>query len=224
MGEMLTLTAEDGHRLTAYRAPPAGAPRAGLVVIQEIFGVNSHIKSVCDGFAADGYTALAPAVFDRVEPGFEVGYKPEDIERGRGVRGKLGMDDMVRDVRAAVTALAAAGLKVGVVGYCMGGSLAWLAATRIDGLRAAVGYYGGAIAEHAAERPRCPVLLHWGETDQSIPSDHWQKVAVVHPTIPMHVYKGAGHGFNCDQRASYDAASARLARTRTLEFFRQHLG
>ena len=223
MGEMLTLTAEDGHRLAAYRATPAGASRAGLVVVQEIFGVNPHIKRVCDGFAADGYTALAPAIFDRVEPGFAVGYAPADIERGRGVRGKLGMDEMVRDVRAAVKALAAAGLQVGVVGYCLGGSLAWLAATRIDGIGGAVGYYGGAIAEHAQEQPRCPVLLHWGETDQSIPPEHRQKVAAAHPRIPMHAYP-AGHGFNCDERASYDEPSARLARTRTLEFFRRHLG
>src|SRR3989304_4214784 len=165
------------------RRPPA-RPAPGPASGGGRFAGPRHTKRAGPG-AAGGDTALAPAVFDRVEPGFEVGYKPEDIERGRGVRGKLGMDDMVRDVRAAVTALAAAGLKVGVVGYCMGGSRAWLAATRIDGLRAAVGYYGGAIAEHAAERPRCPVLLHWGETDQAIPSHHWQKVAVVHPTIPL---------------------------------------
>ena len=115
------------------------------------------------------------------------------------------------------------GWRVGGVGYGRGGSLAWLAATRIDGIRAAVGYYGGAIAENAQEPPRCPVLLHWGETDQSIPPEHRQKVAAAHPGIPMHVYP-AGHGFNCDERASYDEPSARLARTRTLEFFRRHLG
>ncbi len=222
MAEMITLTAEDGHRLSAYRAAPAGRPRAGLVVIQEIFGVNSHIRRVADGFAADGYVALAPAVFDRVERGFATGYQPADIERGREIRSKVGWDAMVMDVRAAVRALEAEGLRVGVVGYCMGGSLAWLAATRIDGVAAAVGYYGGAVAEFAGERPRCPVLLHFGETDQSIPREHWDRIRAAHPEVPLHIYP-AGHGFNCDERASYHEPSARLARERTLEFFARHL-
>ena len=222
MGETITLTAEDGHKLAAYRVAPKGTPRGGLVVIQEIFGVNSHIKRVTDGFAADGYVALAPAIFDRVERDFAIGYKPEDIERGRGVRGKLPIEDAVKDVRAAVKALAAERLKVGVVGYCFGGTLAWLAATRIDGVACAVGYYGGGIADTAAEKPRCPVLLHWGETDQSIPPEHHARVRAAHPNLPMHVY-AAGHGFNCDERASYHEPSAKLARQRTLEFFAKHL-
>ncbi|HEV8456716.1 MAG TPA: dienelactone hydrolase family protein [Methylomirabilota bacterium] len=222
MGETITLTAEDGHKLAAYRVAPKGNPRGGLVVIQEIFGVNSHIKRVTDGFAADGYVALAPAIFDRVERDFAIGYKPEDIERGRGVRGKLPIEDAVKDVRAAVKALAAERLKVGVVGYCFGGTLAWLAATRIDGVACAVGYYGGGIADTAAEKPRCPVLLHWGETDQSIPPEHHARVRAAHPDLPMHVYP-AGHGFNCDERASYHEPSAKLARQRTLESFAKHL-
>jgi len=222
MGETITLTAEDGHKLAAYRVAPKGTPRGGLVVIQEIFGVNSHIKRVTDGFAADGYVALAPAIFDRVERDFAIGYKPEDIERGRGVRGKLPIEDAVKDVRAAVKALAAEQLKVCVVGYCFGGTLAWLAATRIDGVACAVGYYGGGIADTAAEKPRCPVLLHWGETDQSIPPEHHARVRTAHPDLPMHVYP-AGHGFNCDERASYHEPSAKLARQRTLEFFAKHL-
>lgn len=223
MGEMVTLTAEDGHRLAAYRATPAGARRGGLVVVQEIFGVNSHIKRVADGFAADGYEALAPALFDRVERLYETGYAQADIERGRAVRGKLAVDDAVKDVRAAVRELAGAGLKVGVVGYCFGGTMAWLAATRIDGIVGAVGYYGGGVADAAHEKPRCPVLLHFGETDASIPSEHWERVRTHHPGLPMHIYP-AGHGFNCDERGSYDAGSARLARERTLAFFRQHVG
>ena len=222
MGDTITLTAEDGHKLAAYRGAPTGAPRGGLVVVQEIFGVNSHIKQVCDGFAADGYVALAPAIFDRVERDFAIGYKPEDIERGRGVRGKLPVEDAVKDVRAAVKALAAERLKVGVVGYCFGGTLAWLAATRIAGIACAVGYYGGGIADTAAETPRCPVLLHWGETDQSIPPEHHARVRAAHPDLPMHVYP-AGHGFNCDQRGSYHEPSAKLARQRTLDFFAKHL-
>jgi len=200
-----------------------GAPRGALVVVQEIFGVNHHIRNVTDRFAADGYLALAPALFDRVEPGFETGYAPEDVDRGRAVRQKLGFDVMVMDVRAAVTELRKTGLRVGVVGYCMGGTMAWLAATRIDGVAAAVGYYGGGIADTAAERPRCPVMLHFGETDAAIPPDHWETVKKAHPTVPAHVYP-AGHGFNCDERGSYHAESAKLARQRTLDFFRQHLG
>jgi carboxymethylenebutenolidase len=222
MGETITLTAEDGHKLAAYRAAPKGTPRGGLVVVQEIFGVNSHIKRVVDGFAADGYVALAPAIFDRVERDFAIGYKPEDIERGRAVRGKLPVEDAVKDVRAAVKSLAAERLKVGVVGYCFGGTLAWLAATRIGGVACAVGYYGGGIADTATEKPRCPVLLHWGETDQSIPPEHHARVRAAHPDLPMHVYP-AGHGFNCDERASYHEPSARLARQRTLEFLAKHL-
>ncbi len=223
MRETLTLTAEDGHPLSAYRAAPGGQPRGGLVIVQEIFGVNAHIQKVCDGFAADGYVALAPALFDRVERGIMLGYTQDDLERGRSIRGKVDMDDMVKDVRAAVRALAAAGLQVGVVGYCMGGTLAWLAATRIEGVAAAVGYYGGGIAAAVEERPRCPVLLHFGETDASIPAEHYQRVMAAHPAIPVHVYP-AGHGFNCDERASYHAPSATLARTRTLEFLRRHIG
>jgi carboxymethylenebutenolidase len=223
MGEMLTLTAEDGHKLAAYRASPAGTPRGALVIVQEIFGVNSHIKNVCDGFTADGYVALAPALFDRVERDYATGYSEADIERGRATRGKLAVEDAVRDVRAAVRELARSGLKVGVIGYCFGGTMAWLAATRIDGVAAAVGYYGGGVADAAAEQPRCPVMLQWGETDASIPPEHWKKVADNHPTVPMHVYP-AGHGFNCDERASYHEPSARLARERTLEFLRRHVG
>ena len=223
MGEMITLTSDDGFKLGAYKAAAKGKPRGGVVVIQEIFGVNSHIKSLTDGFAADGYTSIAPALFDRVERGVEMGYQPSDIERGREMRGKLGWDTMVMDLRAAVKALAAEGLKVAVVGYCMGGSLAWLSATRIPGLAAAVGYYGGAVAEFAQERPGCPVLLHFGETDASIPKDHWDRIRAAQPGVPLHVYP-AGHGFNCDERGSYHEPSARLARERTIQFLRQHVG
>ena len=223
MGEMVTLNAEDGHKLGAYRASPAGTPRGALVIVQEIFGVNSHMKRVCDGFAADGYVALSPALFDRVEPNYATGYAQEDVERGRNVRQKLGWDVMMTDVRAAVDELKKTGLKIGVVGYCMGGSVAWLAATRIPGVAAAVGYYGGAVAEFATEPPRCPVLLHFGETDASIPREHWDKIRAAQPTVPMHIYP-AGHGFNCDERGSYHEPSARLARERTIEFLRKHVG
>jgi carboxymethylenebutenolidase len=224
MGETLTLTAEDAHKFAAYRATPSGAPRAGLVVVQEIFGVNQHIRKVADGFAADGYLAIAPALFDRVERGYETGYGPQDIERGRATRGKLTIDQALMDVKATVKELAKGGLKVGVVGYCFGGTVAWLAATRIDGVAAAVGYYGGGIGETAEEHPKAPVMLHFGETDASIPKEHYEKVKRLHANVPVHVYPGAGHGFVCDERGSYHAESAKLARQRTIEFFRTHLG
>jgi len=223
MAQMISLKAEDGHTFDAYRAAPAGKPKGGIVVIQEIFGVNSHIKRVSDGFAADGYVALAPAIFDRAERGFETGYQPADIEQGRGIRGKIDINDMVKDIRAAVGSLAAEGLKVGAVGYCLGGTLAWLAATRIDGVSSAVSYYGGGVAETVAEKPRCAVLFHFGETDQSIPPDHHAKIRAAHPELPLHVYPTAGHGFNCDERGAYHAPSAALARTRTMEFLAKHL-
>jgi carboxymethylenebutenolidase len=223
MGEMLNLTAEDGHRLSAYRATPVGQPRGGLVVVQEIFGVNSHIKKITDGFAADGYVAIAPALFDRVERGFETGYAPADIERGRMVRGKLQVEDAVKDVTAAVKELQKAGLKIGVVGYCFGGTVAWLAATRIPGVAAASSFYGGGVADAAGEQPGCPVIFHFGETDASIPKDHWDRIKTQHPKIPMHTYP-AGHGFSCDERGSYHEPSARLARQRTIAFFKEHVG
>jgi carboxymethylenebutenolidase len=223
MRDTLTLSADDGHRLSAYRATPTGQPRGALVVVQEIFGVNTHIKRVTDGFAAEGYVSLAPAIFDRAEPGFSVGYKPEDIELGRAVRAKIGLDDMVRDIAAAVRELGKTGLRVGVVGYCLGGTLAWLAGTRIGGVSAGVGYYGGGIAATVEERPRCPVLLHFGETDASIPKADYEKVMKAHPEVPVHIYP-AGHGFNCDERGSYHEPSATLARQRTLDFLRQHVG
>ena len=224
MGNLVELAAADGHRLDAYVAQPSGKPRGAIVVVQEIFGVNHHIKAVTDGFAADGYLSLAPALFDRVEPGFDTGYTPADIEKGRATRMKISFDQMVMDVKAAVQELAKSGLKVGVVGYCLGGTMAWLAATRIPGVSAAVSYYGGGVADAANEQPKCPVLIHFGETDASIPPEHWEKVKQAHPKIPVHVYPGAGHGFSCDERGSFHKASHEQARERTMAFFREHLG
>jgi carboxymethylenebutenolidase len=224
MGETLTLTAEDGHTFSAYRATPSGTPRGGVVVVQEIFGVNQHIRKVADSFAADGYVAIAPALFDRVERGYETGYGPQDIERGRATRGKLSTDQALLDVKATVKELAKSGQKVGVVGYCFGGTIAWLAATRIDGVSAAVGYYGGGVADAADEKPKAPVMLHFGETDASIPKEAYDKVMRLHPNVPTFIYPGAGHGFVCDERGSYHADSAKQARERTIEFFRKHIG
>jgi len=221
MGQTIQLQAADGHALGAYRADPGGTPRAGLVVCQEIFGVNGHIQDVTDGFAAEGYLAVAPAIFDRVEPGLELDYTAEAVERGRAIRAECGWDGVVRDIAAASAVVQAAG-KVGVVGYCWGGSMAWVAACRLD-VAAAVGYYGGQIIQFNDETPKCPTLLHFGETDTTIPPDDVEAIRGAHPDVPIHVYP-AGHGFNCDRRASFHPESSALARIRTLEFFARHLG
>ena len=221
MGNMISLTADDGQKLGAYRARPTGTRRAGLVVIQEIFGVNGHIRSVCDGFAADGYDAIAPALFDRAEQGVELGYDEAGMTRGRAIRGQLEWDNAVRDIAAALATLSGEG-KVGVVGYCWGGSLAWLAATRL-GPVCAVSYYGGQIVQFKDETAGCPMLMHFGDIDKSIPLDDVATIRAAHPEIPIHVYPG-GHGFNCDQRADYQPESATLARERTLAFLAEHLG
>ena len=222
MGEMIELTASDGHRFAAYRAEPTGPARGGVVVIQEIFGVNSHIKAVSDGFAADGYVVIAPAMFDRVERDVDLGYTAEAVAAGRALRVKVAIDDAMADVAAAVSAAAPSGV-VGIVGYCWGGFLVWMAAARVDGLAAAVSYYGGGVLESAAERPRCPTMLHFGARDSISPPDKVEEFAAAHPTLPVHLYQ-ADHGFNCDARGSYDAPSAALARERTLEFLRRHVG
>ena len=222
MGRMLELAAADGFRLSAYRADPAGRPRGGLVVTQEIFGINSHIRSVCDGFAADGYLAVAPALYDRYHRGFEVGYTPEDIAKGRELKTKAQIDAALKDVSAARDVAAAAG-KVGIVGYCWGGYVTWMAASKLDGFACAIPYYGGGMLEATAERPRCPVIAHFGERDTAIPVDGVRKFAAAHPEIQVYIY-AADHGFNCDQRASFDAVSAKLARERTVAFLQQHVG
>ncbi len=219
---MVQGTAADGHSPGIYRADPAGAPRGAVVIAQEIFGVNSHIRAVCDDYAGQGYVAVAPALFDRVERDVQLGYQPDDIARGRAVRERVSLDDALADVEAAAKEVAGAG-RTGIVGYCWGGTVAWVAATRSRTFAAAVGYYGGGVAELAGEQPNCPVQLHFGEQDHAIPLEGVQKVRAAHPNIPIYLYP-AGHGFNCDQRASYHPESARLARERTLAFLRQHIG
>jgi carboxymethylenebutenolidase len=228
MGKMIQLTASDGHKLDAYRADPvgisatAGKPRGGIVVIQEIFGVNSHIKQVADGFAADGYLAIAPAMFDRVQKNVDLGYSPEDIAKGRDIRGKVTNDMALKDAEAAVKALSSAG-KVGIVGYCWGGLIAWLAAAKIPGLSAAVPYYGGGILDNADLQPQVPLMGHFGDKDQHIPVEGVKKLAEKHPKQQIFIY-AADHGFNCDHRGSYNAPAAKQARERTLGFFRKHVG
>jgi carboxymethylenebutenolidase len=222
MGKWIDLKAADGFTLTAYRADPAGTTRGALVVAQEIFGVNSHIRSICDGYAADGYVAIAPALFDRYERGVDIGYTPDDIARGRELKAKAKIDAALSDIAAARDAVAAAG-KVGVIGYCWGGYVAWMTASRLSGFACSVPYYGGGMLEAVGEQPRCPVMAHFGERDAGIPVDGVKKFAAAHPEAKVFIY-AADHGFNCDQRGSYDATAAKLARERTLAFLRQHVG
>ena len=223
MGTRINLTAEDGHQFEAYFAETSGAPRRVIVLIQEIFGVNSHIRSVADDYAAHGFHVIAPALFDRVQRNLELGYNPADAAEGMRAARQIGMDSALKDVAASIrhARSLASSVKVGVLGFCFGGSLAWLAATRHNP-DAAVGYYGGQIAAHAAEVPRCPVMLHFGAKDPHIGPKEIEKIRQAHPELPLFLYD-AGHGFNCDQRKDYDPQAASLARQRTLEFFRNHL-
>jgi carboxymethylenebutenolidase len=221
MGKTLELTAADGHKLAAYRADPSGAPKGAIVVIQEIFGVNHHIRNVTDKFAAEGYVAIAPALFDRAQRGVDVGYDAASIAIGREVRGKIKDADMLADTQAAIDAVSGVG-KVAVVGYCLGGTIAYLSATRLNGIVAAVGYYGGGIAAAAAEKTKAPVMLHFGDADQGIPLTDVDKIRAAHPEIPIHVYH-AGHGFSCDERGSFEPESAKIALGRTLGFLRERL-
>ncbi len=214
-GQWVTLQAADGHRLKAYRVDAVGAERGRLVLVQEIFGVNRHIRSVCDGYAADGYTVIAPAMFDRIEEGVELGYDEEGIARGRAIMTRIPFDTALLDVAAALEQIGGAGAAA-VAGYCWGGSVAWLAASRLP-VRAAIAYYGGQIGNHLDEAPRAPTMLHFGETDHAIPLTVAEGVRSRYPLALTHLY-AAGHGFNCDERASYDAESAALARRRSLGF------
>jgi carboxymethylenebutenolidase len=222
MGKMVRGKAADGHEFGIYRAEPAGKPRGAVVVAQEIFGVNSHIRAVCDDFAKQGYVAVAPALFDRVERDVQLGYTADDIARGRALREPVSLENAQADMEAAAKEVAGVG-RIGAVGYCWGGTVAWVAATRSKTFAAAVGYYGGGVTGLADERPNCPVQLHFGDQDQSIPIAEVRKMMAAHPEIPVFIYP-AGHGFNCDQRQSYHAESARLARERTLAFFGEHVG
>jgi carboxymethylenebutenolidase len=222
MGETIQLKASDGHELAAYVAEPDGALRGGVVVIQEIFGVNSHVQAVADGFAAQGYKAIAPALFDRIERDVELGYDAEGVKAGRDLKGQMDWDTPLLDIGAAIDGLA--GLKVGVVGYCWGGSLSWLSATRLDGIAAAICYYGGQINDFRDETAKCPVLMHFGSADGSIPIEAVEAIRAAQPNIPIHVYQGAGHGFNCDHRASYDEGASATAGQRTMEFLAANVG
>ncbi len=222
MGNLLELTASDGHRFSVYRAEPLGKIRGAMIVAQEIFGVNSHIRSVADGYAADGYLTIAPALYDRAKRDYETGYSQEEIQAGVEIMQKLDWNNTMKDIQASLDTLKSS-QKVGIVGYCWGGTVAWLAASRVTGLACAIPYYGGGIPNFIDEKPRCPVMFQFGEQDQMPSLEQARKIAAAHPDAIANFYP-AGHGFNCDQRGSFDAESSKLARTRALEFLEKHVG
>jgi carboxymethylenebutenolidase len=224
MGQFINLTAADGFKFPAYVAQPEGKPRAAIVVIPEIFGVNSHIRAVTDRFAAQGYLAVSPATFERVKPGVELGYTEDDMKTGFGYKTAveaLPAPGVMQDIQAAIDYAAdASGGRVGIIGFCWGGLLTWRAACTLKGLSAAVPYYGGGVTseDEIARTPKVPVMAHFGDQDHWIPMDGIEAFKKAHPEVEVHVYP-ANHGFNCDQRASYNEAAANTARERTLAFF-----
>lgn len=227
MGNFVDLKSADGFVFPAYVAQPAGKPKGGVVVVPEIFGVNSHIRSVADGYAAQGYLAVSPSTFHRVKPGVELGYSQEDMGAGFALKTAveaLPAPGVLQDIQAAINH-AAQGGKVGIVGYCWGGLITWRAACTLDGLSAAAPYYGGGMTtpDEIARKPKVPVMVHFGDQDHWIPMDSVEAFKKAHPEVEVHVYN-ANHGFNCDQRASYNEPAAKLARERTLAFFAKHLG
>lgn len=222
MGQDIKLKASDGFQLGGYRAEPAGAPKGAVVVIQEIFGVNHHIRSVCDRLAAAGYVAVAPSIFDRIEPNFQSGYSPDEVAVARKFVANPDYPAMLLDTQAAIDAVKNVG-PVGIIGFCLGGSVAYAAATKLSGLSAAIGYYGGAVVRSADDKPKVPTQLHFGEKDAGIPLSDVDTIKAKRPDVEVYVYPGAQHGFNCDERASYDKASADIAWPRSLDFFAKHL-
>jgi carboxymethylenebutenolidase len=222
MPARIQLTAEDGHKLEGYLSM-RGDPPIGLVVVQEIFGVNAHMRRVCDALAGEtGYAVIAPALFDRAERGVELGYSADDTARGRALRGKLTDNDVLLDIKAA--AAAHGKRRVGIVGYCFGGTVAWHGATRMQRFMAASCWYGGGIAAARNEKPHCPVQMHFGEADASIPMSDVALIREAQPGAEIYTYPKAQHGFGCDDRASYSKLDAVLAKDRTVAFFAKHLG
>lgn len=222
MGKDIKLTASDNFQLGAYRADPASAPKGAVVVIQEIFGVNHHIRAVCDRLAGEGYVAIAPSIFDRIEPDFTSGYSPDEIAIARKFVANPDWAAMLRDTQAAIDAVRSVG-PVGIIGFCLGGSVAYAAATKLSGLKAAIGYYGSAVVRFADDKPDVPTQLHFGEKDAGIPLSDVETIKTKRPDVEVYVYPGAQHGFHCDERASYDKTSADIAWPRSMAFFARHL-
>lgn len=220
MGQYVELTASDGHRLKAWRCEPQGKARGAMIVIQEIFGVNSHIRDMTERFAAQGYLSIAPALFDRIERDYETGYSPDERQRGHGVAKQVDDNKAVLDMDAARLNVQSAGA-TGIVGYCMGGLMSYLAACRLNGLDAAVSYYGH-IEKYKNEKPKCPVIAHIGLKDHSILAEHVAEFREARPEVPVFMYD-AGHGFACDQRDAFHKPSTDEAWVRTLDFFAKQM-
>jgi carboxymethylenebutenolidase len=221
VGAWIELTASDGHRLDAYQALPPGEARGGVVIVQEIFGVNGHVRALVEEYAAEGYRTIAPAIFDRVRKKAELGYTPEGTQEGRALRAEIGWEKPLLDIEAAARAVSAGGKRAATIGFCWGGSLSFLMACRAN-VACAVAYYGGQIIQFVDERPKVPVLMHFGERDALIPAADRERITAAYPEAEIHVYP-AGHGFNCTERADFDPESARVAKARTLAFLGEHL-
>lgn len=222
MRQDVTATAPDGHRFKVYRVDPVGPPRAVVVVLHELLGLNPQIRRNAERFAALGYLALAPSLYDRIGPDIFFGYSDEEINRGRAIRDQVTHATMLIDLQATIRIGQASG-RVATVGYCLGGSLAFLSTTRLEGVACAVGYYGNLITRTCEETPKAPCMLHYGERDVLIPPPDVEKVRAMRPDVEVFVYP-ADHGFDCDDRYSYDAAASKLALERTLGFLYRHLG
>jgi carboxymethylenebutenolidase len=223
LGKHFSLTSADKFQLGAYRADPSGPAKGGIVVIQEIFGVNHHIRAVCDRLAGEGYAALAPALFDRQEKNFESGYTPDEIANARKFVANPDWGAMLRDTQAAIDELKQEG-PVAIMGFCMGGTIAFLSACKLNGLSAAVCYYGGQIAKNADEKPKVPTQMHFGDQDASIPMTDVEIIKNKRGgDSEIYVYPGAGHGFHCDERGSFHEASAKTAWQRAMDFLKKHL-
>jgi carboxymethylenebutenolidase len=221
MGEFNTLMARDGHEFRAYlAAPPPGRARGALVVIQEIYGINSHMRAVTDGYAAEGYLAIAPSLFDRARRGVELDYNDKTTQEGFGYVKQLKRDEILRDLAASIAVVKHGG-RVGSVGFCWGGGISYLAACELP-LAAAVCYYGGSIVNYLDKKPKCPVLYHFAEQDTYITPEDRAKIKAVHPE-GIHCLYPANHAFNRDVGQNYEPKSAALARERTLRFFAKHV-
>jgi len=223
MGEHIQITSGDGFEIGAYVSHPSGQAKGGILVIQEIFGVNSHIREVTDGYAQSGYLAIAPKIFDRIDKDIELGY--EETDMGQGVElafQKLNMEQTLSDLQAAIDELKREQDRVGLVGYCFGGLLTWLSACDLQGVDAAVSYYGGGVVNHAEKQANCPVMMHFGELDAHIPMTDVEKIRSAQPNVQLFSYD-ADHGFNCDHRASFNQLAANQALERSLEFFAEHV-
>ena len=223
-GSMTKMKMSDDKEIGVYRVEPKGQRRGGLVLIQEIFGVTEHIKELCDSYSQEGYEVLGPALYDREVPDFQASYSPEDIQKAIKIaRGDHPFDLSVADTQTCIDALKSKG-PVFITGYCYGGSVAWAAACRCNGLAAASGYYGGNIPQMNNENPKCPTILHFGRKDHGIPMEAVEKIKAAHPDVKVYIYDEAGHGFNSDRRTDYHEASAKLGKQRTLELFRANGG